>query len=273
MALWKTEQTDDGIVIATYHNSPMNYIGRKASDELLDLLDAWKDPTIRVIVFTGGINGKFITHFDGEELADLGNVMEIYQALNKSPIYYYNDALKLLQAMHKPIIAAINGDAMGGGFEFALACDIRIAQKGDYRIGLPETLLGLIPGGGGTQRLPRLIGMAKALDFILRGRIVKPEKALELGLVTELADNALNRAKIIARDLAALPPIGLSRAKIAVYRGLETSLDTGIEIENSVFLDTLTSGETAETVGQYLSVPLEKRRDWLDGRSHPEPPG
>ena len=264
MAFWRTEQTDNGVVIAAYENPPMNYIGRKASEELLVLLEEWKDPAIRVIIFTGGIEGKFITHFDGEELADLGAVMERFRALKTSPIHYYNDLLKQIQSLNKPIIAAINGDAMGGGFEFSLACDIRIAQKGDYRIGLPETLLGLIPGGGGTQRLPRLIGISRAMDLILRGRIVTPEKALEIGLVTELADNALTWAKTMADDLAALPPIGLSRAKLAIYRGMETSLNTGIEIENTVFLDTLESEETARVVGRYLAVPLEERRAWLE---------
>lgn len=269
MRLWQTEQNDNGVVTATYEFPPMNYIGSEGSRELGALIDAWKDPAVRVVVITGGVAGKFVTHFYGEEFAALGDHIEACRTLGESPIRYYNDTLMRLQKLNKPVIAAINGDAMGGGYELSLACDIRIAQRGDFRIGLPETLLGLIPGGGGTQRLPRMIGTGRAVEFILRGRIVTPDEALAIGLVTHVTDDALGRAQKIARQLAALPPMGLARAKLAVYRGSETSLDVGLEVENSAFADTLNSEDTALTVGQYLALAPEKRRDWLENPSHP----
>src|SRR6185503_4599045 len=101
----------------------------------------------------------------------------------------------------------MNGDTMGGGFELSLSCDIRIGQKGDHRFGLPEVKLGILPGGSGTQRLSRLIGAGRAIEFILRARVVRPEDALALGLVHEVADDALARARTVAGEIAALPPV------------------------------------------------------------------
>jgi len=124
----------------------------------------------------------------------------------------------------KPTIAAINGFAQGGGFEFALCCDLRIAARGDYRIGLPETNIGIFPGAGGTERLPRLIGEAKALDLILCGRTVGPEEALAFGMVHEVVDDALARATGLAAELAAKPARGLAEAKALVKGTSDRSL-------------------------------------------------
>src|SRR6185503_2125959 len=101
----------------------------------------------------------------------------------------------------------MNGNTMGGGFELSLSCDIRIGQKGDHRYGLPEVRLGILPGGSGTQRLPRLIGAGRAIEFILRSRVVKPEVALSMGLIHELVDDAVARAKEVAAEVAVLPPM------------------------------------------------------------------
>ena len=181
--------------------------------------------------------------------------------------------LRRFQKLPKPVIVAMNGDAMGGGFEFCLACDIRIGQRGNYRYGLPETKLGLIPGGGGTQRLSRLIGLGKAMEFILRGRVVSPEVALELGLISELADDATVRATEIANELAAMSSVGLARAKRVIYEGSDITLDGGLNIENDAFMDTILSEDAAEVIGQYVGLPLDQRRKWLEKPKYPKHKG
>ena len=265
MSLWTTE-VDKGVCIATYSFPPMNYIGAQGTQEMKNLIESWKkDPEIRAVVINGGVKGKFITHYYGEELTTLdpGHIQNS-RVLGVSPIPEYNAMLRCFQRLPKPVVVAMNGDAMGGGFEFCLACDIRIGERGDYRYGLPETRLGLIPGGGGTQRLPRLIGVAKAMEFILRGRVVPPEVALALGITSELVDDALARAKEIAHELATMPATGLARAKRAVYEGSEIHIDGGLDIENDAFLDVMLAEDAAPVVGEYLSLPVEARRAWLE---------
>ncbi len=266
MSLWTTD-TRDGVVTATYARPPMNYIGAAGTGEMTALIESWKDPAVRVVVIRGGVDGKFITHYDGDELAAIDpRVVANCRTLGISPIPEYGEMLRRLEKLPKPVIAAMNGDAMGGGFELCLACDIRIGESGDYRYGLPETRLGLIPGGGGTQRLPRLVGVARAMEFILRGRVVTPGAARELGLVHELAADASARADEVARELASLPALGLARAKRAVSEGAGVPLDSGLEIENAAFLDVMLCGEAQAAVGRYLGLPPGRRRAWLERR-------
>ena len=264
MNVWETK-LENGVLTATYSFPPMNYIGADGTRRMAGLIESWESPEVRAIVVKGGVPGKFITHYYGEELATIDPALiENCRTLGISPIPGYNAMLRRLQRLPKPVVAAMNGDAMGGGFEFCLACDIRIGESGDYRYGLPETKLGLIPGGGGTQRLSRLIGMAKAMEFILRGRVVVPETAFSLGIISELAEDAARRAGEIASELAAMPAIGLARAKKTIYEGSETHLDGALEMENSAFVDVMLSGETQRIVGRYLGLPVEERRGWVD---------
>lgn len=262
--MWETT-LEKGVLTATYSFPPMNYIGADGTRRMVEMIESWESAEIRAIVIKGGVPGKFMTHYHGEELATIDpETVENCRTLGVSPIPGYNAMLRRLQRLPKPVIAAMNGDAMGGGFEFCLACDIRIGEAGDYRYGLPETKMGLIPGGGGTQRLSRLIGMAKAMEFILRGRVVVPETALTLGIVSELADDAARRAGEIASELAAMPAIGLARAKKTILEGSEIHLDGGLEMENSAFVDVMLSPETQGIVGQYLGLPVGERRRWLE---------
>jgi enoyl-CoA hydratase len=163
----------------------------------------------------------------------------------------------------------MNGDTMGGGFELSLSCDIRIAQRGDHRFGLPEVKLGILPGGSGTQRLSRLIGAGRAIEFILRSRVVRPEEALALGLVHEVVDDALVRAKEVAHEMANFPPIAVARAKHAVYAGSDTHLAAGLDMESSAFLETMLSDDGLLAMKTYISLPYEKRRDWLEHPTNP----
>lgn len=269
MSLWTTEMTE-GVVVATYLNPPMNYFCAEGTREFSALIESWRKPEVRAVVLTGGMSGKFITHYSVEELAALASDHEGMRAMGTALTAGYHAMLRRLGELPKPIIVAMNGDAMGGGFELCLSCDIRIAQRGDHRFGLPEVKLGILPGGSGTQRLTRLIGAGRAIEFILRARVVPPEEALTLGLVHELADNALARARAIAAEIAALPPLAVGRAKHAVYSGGDTHLAAGLDIEGSAFLETMLSEDGLRAMQTYLAVPYEKRRAWLERPDSPQ---
>jgi enoyl-CoA hydratase len=272
MALWRVEQDASGVAVATYLNPPMNYFCAQGTQELGELIRGWSDPAVRAVVLTGGMPGKFITHYSVEELAALAADHTAMRALGLALNHGYHELLRSLRDLAKPVIAAMNGDTMGGGFELSLSCDIRIAAAGDHRIGLPEAILGILPGGSGTQRLSRLLGAGKAIDFILRGRICRPEEALELGLVHETAPDALARARSLAAELARLSPIALAEIKRAVYRGSDVPLDAGLAIESESFMATMFSAEGLAAMREYVALPLEKRRDWIERRpdlAHP----
>jgi enoyl-CoA hydratase len=145
--------------------------------------------------------------------------------------------MALCESMPKPVIAAISGTALAGAFEFALSCDLRIAEDGDYLIGLPEAALGLLPGAGGTQRLPRTIGTPAALMHILMGQPLNPREAERKGLVHEtVSGNALDRAMEIARRLSSHTPESLAYIKRLVRNATETPLAQGLALERNLFL-------------------------------------
>jgi enoyl-CoA hydratase len=269
MSLWSTELRDR-VMVATYHNPPMNYFCADGTRELVDLIEAWRSPEIRAVILTGGLRGKFITHYSVEELVALATDRDTLRVLGTTLTAGYHAMLESLRDLPKPVIVAMNGDAMGGGFELCLSCDIRIAEKGDHRFGLPEVKLGILPGGSGTQRLSRLIGAGRAIEFVLRSRVVPPDQALTLGLVHEIADDALARAREVAAELASYPPMAVARAKHAVYAGSDTHLSAGLDIEGSAFLETMLSEDALAAMKTYVALPFEKRRAWLEDPTHPE---
>ncbi|HXZ86581.1 MAG TPA: enoyl-CoA hydratase/isomerase family protein [Myxococcota bacterium] len=264
MALWQVERDAQGILVATYLNPPMNYFCAEGTQELGERIREWSDPGIRAVVLTGGIRGKFITHYSVEELAALAANHPLMRALGLGLNHGYHELLRSLRDLAKPVIAALNGDTMGGGFELSLSCDIRVASAGDHRIGLPEATLGILPGGSGTQRLSRLIGAGRALDFILRGRICRPEEALELGLVHEVAPDALVRARALAAGFVQLSPVALAEIKRAVHRGSDGPLDAGLAVESESFMATMFSKEALEAMRAYVALPFSERRSWLE---------
>jgi enoyl-CoA hydratase len=263
MTLW-TSEMKAGVVTAVYTNPPMNYFCAEGAAELGRLIESWKSPDVRAVVLTGGMRGKFITHYSVEELLALAEDREGMRKLGTALNDGYHALLASLSALPKPVVVAMNGDTMGGGFELSLACDIRIGARGDHRFGLPEVRLGILPGGSGTQRLPRLIGTARALDFILRGRVVKPEEALALGLIHEVADDARARAETLAHEMARRSPVALAMAKFAVYEGIDTDLAKGLKIEAERFLETMLSDQGLALMREYVDQPLDQRRTWLE---------
>ncbi len=263
MDYWKVEHRDS-IAIARYANPPMNYFRAEGTTELVELIESWRDPGIRAVVLAGGVPNKFITHYSVEELVELSEDHATMRAMGNALNRSYHHMLRNLRDLPKPVVVAMTGDTMGGGFELSLSCDIRIAARGDHRYGLPEITLGILPGGCGTQRLSRLIGVGKAIDFILRGRICKPEEALALGLVHELADDAEARAVAVATELATLSPVAVAEVKRAVYQGADLHLEAGLEIEGDAFMATMFSEEGLATMREYVAQPLDARRDWLE---------
>jgi len=263
MTYWSVTR-DGAVAIATYLNPPMNYFTADGAAELAELITDWAAPDVRAVVLVGGVPGRFITHYSVEELAELAADPVALAQLGTSLNTGYYELLQRLRDLPKPVIAAINGDAMGGGFELCLACDIRILQYGDHRVGLPETRLGIIPGGSGTQTLSRLLGAGKAIEFVLRGRVVSPEDALALGLVHELAHDAQSRAIVIAQDLASESPLAMAMAKRAVYGGSDLPFEEGLMVEAEASVSVIGSSEGLESMQRYLSEPLDRRRDWLD---------
>ncbi|WP_176593651.1 enoyl-CoA hydratase/isomerase family protein [Sphingobium sp. EM0848] len=193
------------VAIIAYHNPPSGLIPNKGAILLADALRAvLDDPDVRAVVLTGGQEGVFIRH------ADVSQIVRAAQALQAGAIApeSFVDAPfprlgRLIETAEKPVIAAIDGVCMGGGFEIALCCMTRIAGAGVTAIGLPEIRIGIFPGSGGTQRLPRLIGGHRARRFMLDGAVVDAAVALELGLVDEVVPSALDRAIEIAEGYAA----------------------------------------------------------------------
>jgi enoyl-CoA hydratase/carnithine racemase len=168
--------------------------------------------------------------------ADIKAFLANTTAANMEMIRTAHRALDKMAASDKVHVAAINGHALGGGLEMALACDLRFAAEGKYRMGLPEVTLGLLPGNGGTQRLPRLVGANKALEMMLTGEAVTPEDALRLGIVNRLipADKLMEEAEAYARKLASGASLAIARIKQCVYQGSAMDLGEGLAFERKL---------------------------------------
>ena len=214
----------------TIDHPPVNALNQETVTALADAVEAaTKDPEIRVIVITGA--GKiFVAGADLEELA-LWNERAALENVSR-----VKTMMSMLRNCPKPVIAAINGMAAGGGLELAMACDIRIAQQG-IQMGLPEVTLGVLPGAGGTQMLPRLIGTGKALELLLTGRLVSALQALDMGLIDFIADEktALDQAQELAQAMAKNAPLAMAGIKASVYATLSTPLEEGLVKESKQF--------------------------------------
>ncbi|MDR1134892.1 MAG: enoyl-CoA hydratase/isomerase family protein [Clostridiales Family XIII bacterium] len=199
----------------------LNALNSELIDELDRAFDELAvDPEVRVVVITGEKN--FAAG------ADITNMVEL--SPDEARSFAFTPTFNKIANFPKPVIAAIEGFALGGGMELALCCDIRIAAPG-AKMGFPEINLGIFPGAGGTQRLPRLIGASKAKKLIFTGSMVEGEAALELGLVDSLADNPLEEAVKLAGKLAGKAPIALKLAKECINSAGDVDLQTGTKIE------------------------------------------
>lgn len=208
--------------------------------------DVLGDEAARAVVIAGSDTGLFIRHYD------LASIRKAADALRSGGIepdsFLEADFARLTDAIAAspiPVIAAINGICMGGGFELALACDIRVAQHDVAHIGLPEIRIDIFPGGGGTIRLARLIGEGPALDIALRGRTLDARRALELGIVSEVSDDAVGSALEIAESLASREPLALAAIKRLVRSASDGPLAERLAAERLEFAELLARSDTA----------------------------
>jgi enoyl-CoA hydratase/carnithine racemase len=192
--------------------------------------DAKADASVHGVVLTGAGDKAFIA---GADISELANV-DAYDAEESSR--FGQGVLDLIENLGKPVIAAINGFALGGGCETAMACTIRIAAE-HAKFGQPEVKLGLLPGGGGTQRLPRLVGKGRALQLILTGETISAQEAYRIGLVNEVvaATNLIARAETILKQIMANAPIAVKFSLEAANKGMDTSQAEGFALEASYF--------------------------------------
>jgi len=217
-------------VLTVNRQSALNALNGETLSELAQVTDiVAENAEIAVLIITGGGDKAFVAGADIGELTQLEGMFA-----GREMALAGQDVMHGIASLPIPTIAAINGYALGGGLELALACDVRVASRG-ARLGLPEVSLGLLPGFGGTQRLSRLIGSGRALDLMLTARQVQADEALSMGLVNYVADNALEKSREVAEAMLKNAPISLSLVKEAVRRGLDTSLELGLEIEADLF--------------------------------------
>jgi enoyl-CoA hydratase/carnithine racemase len=219
--------------------------------------DARDDMAVRGVILTGTGNKAFIAGADISELAHVA-AFEAEQASR-----FGQEVLDLIENLGKPVVAAVNGFALGGGCETAMACTIRIAVD-TARFGQPEVTLGLLPGGGGTQRLPRLVGRGRALQLILSGEMIDAQEAYRIGLVNEIVPAAglIARAEAILTKIAANAPIAVKLSVEAVNKGLETSQAGGLLLEASYFGLCAATEDKKEGTSAFL----EKRPPQFHGR-------
>lgn len=231
------------------------------------LVDAWvrfrDDDELRVAILTGAGERAFCAGADLRGVGDFYRTLTSAQRLRRSELAPGLGGITKNLPVDKPIIAAINGHCLAGGLELALACDLRIAAE-NATFGLPEVTLGIIPGAGGTQRLPRLVGRPAAMLMLLTGEPVGARRALEMGLISELAPEggALDRALEIAGRVGAMPPIAAMLIKELVNEGAEASLPAAQTMERRAMALLFATDDRQEGVRAFL----EKRRPVFRGR-------
>jgi enoyl-CoA hydratase/carnithine racemase len=241
----------------SWSNPPEGTFTRELVEGMHERLDELSKEPFRVLVLTGQLDGVFIKHYEVRELVGLTDMLRAQPQLIEqmpSEIHAFNKLILRLEAMDAITIAAMNGTAQGGGFEFALGCDFRLACDGPYKIGLLETQLGIIPGSGGTQRLTRLVGLGRALDIIIHGQVFTPSKALELGLVHRLypADRFRSEVQAFASRLIELAPAALTAAKHAVRQSLALPLEQGLLLEQRKFFEVCATQEASDIMRNYV---------------------
>ena len=247
-----TIEQKGAVRLVTYANPPFGTMTAQGSVEMLAALrDAAEDPAVRAIVITGGVPGIFVRHYDVGELSVMSDGLAGAPPASAGggggkPGGTFGELVDVIAAAPKPVIAAINGLCMGGGFEITLACDIRIAGADVTAIGLPETRVGIFPGGGGTQRLPRIIGEARALEMILRGRTVTGPEAGEIGMVHEVVADPLGRALEIAAEFEAKGADGVAYAKRLTRAALDRPLAEGLRDERLSFVEVMKTPSARE---------------------------
>ncbi|HSK28223.1 MAG TPA: enoyl-CoA hydratase-related protein [Jiangellales bacterium] len=252
-------EVEDGVGTIRLDRPPVNALSAQVQDELEAVArEAGERRDVASVVIYGG-DKAFMAGADIKEMAGTSYVDMARRSARLEAAY------STVARLPKPVIAAITGYALGGGLELALCADLRVCGD-NVRLGQPEILLGVIPGAGGTQRLPRLVGPARAKEMIFTGRHVKAEEALRIGLVDRVvpADQVYSTALELARGFVGGPALALRAAKEAVDRGLETDLDSGLEIERLQFAGLFATEDRATGMRSFVEQGPGKAR--FEGR-------
>jgi len=249
----------DGILILTLNRPEiMNSLNFAMLNALKTEIEAVRFNTdIRVVIITGAEEKAFCAGADLKERVTLSPIQV------KEFITTIRNLFAAIEELNKPVIAAVNGVALGGGTELALASDIRIASS-NATMGLTETRLAIIPGAGGTQRLPRLVGKGKAKELIFMGKRIDAAEALRIGLVNQTCppEELLNKAMAMAATICEAGPIAIEQAKYAINAGLETDLHTGLAIESNAYWITIPTEDRLEGLAAFR----EKRKPLYKGK-------
>lgn len=234
---------EDFTATITFDNPPLQVMTNVTINELNAMLPRLNQDDVRVVILTGADQNFFIRHFSVEELDSSA------QGETGQWDATMDDVLWAIEHLDKPVICAVNGSAMGGGLETVLACDIRVGKDGAFRYGLPEVSVGILPGGGGTQRLTALVGRNRALELMLRGRTFTPQQALEYGIFEELVsadsrETVLQRAQSIAREIAGRPPQAVKRIKQLARLAVSPVTMENLTLESQKFAELMAMPET-----------------------------
>ncbi len=256
---------EGAVLVVTMSNPPKNLLNAPMVEELFTLVDTLPDDKdTRVLVLTGGADGIFITHYDVGELAALSDAVRAPAASAprvddgaerpRRELHPLNRLSLKLGALPQPVIAAVNGTAMGGGCELALACDFRIIARGGV-FGLPEVRVGILPGAGGTQRMARMLGTAKAMELIMLGNAVDADEAARLGLAYRAvdADRLMSEVMALANELASRPRLSVALIKQCIRQGIEMPLEDALHFESEAFMQTLRSEDASRLMRGYLA--------------------
>ena len=246
-------EPEESIAVLKFNRpQALNALNRKAISELISILDEIKVRVVpKVLIITGTGEKAFVA---GTDIAEMENLSS-FEAREFAD--FARQAIDKIANLDRPIIAAINGFALGGGCELAMACDIRIASE-KAKLGQPEMGLGIIPGSGGTQRLPRLVGPSKAKQLIFTGEIIDAKTALEIGLVDRVVPpyQLMEEAKKMAATMASKPKVALALAKSAINQGLDMDLQDGLSYEIECFAQCFATKDQKEGMKAFL----EKRK-------------
>lgn len=251
-------EEQDGVALLTLNRpKAMNSLNFKLLYAIKEQIETLRNnPDIRVVIITGAGQKAFCSG------ADLKERITLTELQVKEFIYTIRNLFTYIENLNKPVIAGINGVALGGGTELSLASDIRIAST-NATMGLTEVRLAVIPGAGGTQRLPRLIGRGKAKELIFTGRRVDAKEALEIGMVNKICkpDALIDECKKMANMICETGPIALEQAKFAINHGIETDINTGLAIESHAYWVTIPTKDRLEGLAAFR----EKRKPVYKG--------
>lgn len=237
----------DGVATIRVDRPPMNALSSTVQDAIgRAAVQVAGDPEVAAVVITGG-DALFAAGADVKEMAGMAQADLADRAAR------VQEVMRQVAAIPQPTVAAITGYALGAGLELALSCDVRIAAE-DATLGLPEILLGLIPGAGGTQRLPRLVGTSRAKEMIFSGRPVGAERALEIGLVDQVVapDKVQATAHAWAQRFVGGPSRALRAAKEAIDRGVESDLASGLALESALFTSVFATDDRASGMASFI---------------------